>query len=220
MAQQHTPPNLRGAVDLSALRNRHQGPAAASPAGAGQASGEAQPGSPALVVEASDANFSAIVELSTKVPVIVEVFAGSPTQSLATQVESLAGRFVLAQVDSSTSPQLVSALQVSVAPTVFAVIAGRPAPLYEGELPVEQLSGVLEQVAQLAAQNGVTGSVDVGSEGPGVARRRSLCLLCTRRRSTRSRWVISMGRFGRTGRLWRRARVMRWPRRVWLRCRC
>ncbi|HRP99547.1 MAG TPA: tetratricopeptide repeat protein [Terrimesophilobacter sp.] len=166
MAQQPLPSHLRGAVDLSALRARHSAPTAPVHSADSQGSSKgAAPGSPSVVVEASDANFSAILELSAKVPVIVEVYAGSPTSSLVSLVEELAGRFVLATVDSAANPQLVAALQVAVAPTVVAIIAGRPAPLYEGELPVEQAREVLEQVSQLAAQNGVSGSVDVSAEG-------------------------------------------------------
>lgn len=166
MAQQSLPSHLRGAVDLSALKSRHSASSAPGSGGAGAAR-SAPDGSPSLVVEASDANFSSILELSAKVPVLVEVFAGSPTASLVALVEELAGRFVLATVDSASSPQLVSALQVNVAPTVVAIIAGRPAPLYEGELPVEQAREVLEQVSQLAAQNGVSGSIDVSAVSSG-----------------------------------------------------
>lgn len=167
MAQQSLPSHLRGAVDLSALTSRHSAPSPQRSAGAEGTAVGAGGGSSSLVVEASDANFSSILELSAKVPVLVEVFAGSPTASLVALVEELAGRFVLATVDSASNPQLVSALQVAVAPTVVAIIAGRPAPLYEGELPVAQAREVLEQVSQLAAQNGVSGSIDVSAVSSG-----------------------------------------------------
>ena len=176
MAQQSTPSSLRGAVDLSALRNRGRGQGAPAAAGGPSQSGAAGsgPGGAAgsgvsVVVSANDANFQSVLELSSRVPVIVEIFAGSPTESLKSLVESLNGRFVLATVDSSSSPQLVAALGVSVAPTVVAIIAGRPAPLYEGELPPEQVREVLEQVAQLAAQNGVTGTIDVSGAAQGAS---------------------------------------------------
>lgn len=162
MAQMSTPSHLRGAVDLSALTARRRSPVAAQGApGSGSANAPAAGVAPSVVVSASDASFSQILELSERVPVIVEVYAGSPTASLVSLIESLAGRFVLATVDSAASPQLVAALQVAVAPAVFAIIAGRPAPLFEGELPAEQVRQVLDQVAQLAAQNGVTGTIDV-----------------------------------------------------------
>lgn len=168
MAQQATPPSLRGAVDLSALTRPRRDPGAAP---GGESASRA--GVPSLVIEGTDANFSGVLELSSKVPVIVELHAGSPSASLASLINELGGRFVLATVDTAVNPQLVAAFQVVAAPTVAAVVAGRPVALYEGELPVDQVRGVLDQVAQLAAQNGVAGSVDVaqaaGPTGDGSA---------------------------------------------------
>lgn len=170
MAQHPTPPNLRGAVDLSALLRPRREPVPAGP-GQGDVSGGASAphdGAPSLVVEATDANFSGILELSSKVPVIVELYAGSPSASLVSLINEIGGRFVLATVDTAANPQLVGAFQAVAAPTVAAVIAGRPVALYEGELPAEQVQGVLEQVSQLAAQNGVTGSIDVAQAAAGA----------------------------------------------------
>lgn len=120
------------------------------------------------MIEGTDANFSGILELSSKVPVIVELYAGSPSASLVSLINELGGRFVLATVDTSLNPQLVAAFQAVAAPTVAAVIGGRPVALYEGEMPVEQVRGVLDQVAQLAVQNGVTGSIDVAQAAGGA----------------------------------------------------
>ena len=159
MAQQSTPPNLRGAVDLSALTRSRQVPSAGTPAP--DSATEPRGGVPSLIVEATDANFSSILDLSSKVPVIVELYAGSPSASLVSLINELGGRFVLATVDTSVNPQLVTAFQAVATPTVAAVIAGRPVALYEGEMPADQVRGVLDQVTQLAAQNGVTGSIDV-----------------------------------------------------------
>lgn len=168
MAQQSTPPNLRGAIDLSALTRPRRAPATGAPVnGAGangtaaNGSGDPRGGAPSLVVEATEANFSSILDLSSKVPVIVELYATAPSASLVSLINELGGRFVLATVDASANPQLVAAFQAVATPTVAGVIAGRPVPLYEGEMPVEQVRAVLDQVAQLAAQNGVTGSIDV-----------------------------------------------------------
>lgn len=171
MAQHPTPPNLRGAVDLSALLRPRREPTQGTPAHGSVAGGANAPevGAPSLVVEGTDANFSGILELSSKVPIIVELYAGSPSESLVSLINELGGRFVLATVDTATNPQLVAAFQAVAAPTVAAVIAGRPVALYEGEMPVEQVQGVLDQVSQLAAQNGVTGSIDVAQVAGGVS---------------------------------------------------
>jgi putative thioredoxin len=44
---------------------------------------------------------------------------------------------------------------------VVAIIGGRPAPLFVGAIPEQQVREVFEQVLQIAEQNGVTGSVSV-----------------------------------------------------------
>lgn len=163
-----TPAGLRGAVDLSSLVNRAQapapaGPGAASPEGAAPAGGAV----PSLVVDVTDASFSAVLELSNTVPVIVDIWAEwcGPCKQLSPVLEKIvieyAGRMVLAKVDADTNPQLTQAFQAQSIPTVAAVIGGRPVSLFVGALPEAQVRDVLEQVLELAAQNGVTGTIDV-----------------------------------------------------------
>lgn len=154
--------NLRGAVDLSSLVNR-----ANTPAGA-----PAQPGAPAgapvqvpsLVLDGSDANFGEVLELSQRVPVLVDLYADWAEQSTAMSavlqkvVAGLRGRLVLVRVAVESNPQLAQAFQAQSVPTVAAVIAGQPVPLFAGAIAEEQLLDILEQLLQLAIQNGVTGS--------------------------------------------------------------
>ncbi|MGZ8804234.1 MAG: thioredoxin family protein, partial [Microbacterium sp.] len=59
---------LRGAVDLSALRNR---PAPTSGASAAPAAASA----PSLVVDVTDETFPQILELSRTVPVVIDLWA-------------------------------------------------------------------------------------------------------------------------------------------------
>lgn len=153
--------NLRGAVDLSSLVRPQQTAGATQPDGQGDA-----PSS--LVFAASDASFTSVLDLSRRVPVVVELYAGAPTASLADLVRSYGGRLVLAQVDATSSPQLQQAFQAQVAPTVAAVVGGRPLTLFEGELPETEARQVFEQLLALAAQNGVTGTVEAadGAEAP------------------------------------------------------
>jgi putative thioredoxin len=54
---------------------------------------------------------------------------------------------------------LARAFNVANTPTVAAVLGGRPIALYEGELPDSESRGVLDQLAAMAQQNGVTGTV-------------------------------------------------------------
>lgn len=161
-----TPPpssNLRGAVDLSSLVHRSAPGQNGEPAEAGVRV-------PSLVVEASDANFTSVLELSNTVPVVVQFHAGSASAALVSVVREYGGRFLLATVLASANPQLARAFNVAAAPTVAAVVGGRPIALYEGELPDSELRAVLDQLAALAAQNGVTGTVVPDSdEAPAAA---------------------------------------------------
>ena len=141
-------PNLQGAVDLSGLVRRASGATAPPPA----------PG--ARVFAADDVSFSSVMELSQSVPVLVEfVDDRTPETGLGAIVESYAGRIALARVDALANPQLVQAFQVQQIPLAAAVIAGRPVPLFAGVLPDAEVRGVIDQVLQIAAQQGVTGSL-------------------------------------------------------------
>ena len=149
--------NLRGAVDLSSLVRPPAGVAATAPA---------EITVPSLVVEGNDANFGSILELSKSVPVIVELHAGNPSAVLERVVTGYGGRFLLATVNAQLNPQLTQAFQAVAAPTVAALIGGRPIALYEGELPEADARKVLDQLVTLAAENGVTGIAKAESAEP------------------------------------------------------
>ncbi|WP_244255769.1 tetratricopeptide repeat protein [Rathayibacter sp. VKM Ac-2760] len=166
------PGNLRGAVDLSTLVNRRP---PAAPAAASAGGGEAAQGSPVanpLLLSAGDAEFDQVVQLSSRVPVIVDLRGSWSDQSqsmtalLEKVVISYAGAMVLVGVDVESSPQLAQAFQVQSVPTIAAIIGGRPVPMFSGLVTEEQLRDLLEQVLQLAGQQGVTGTVPVD---PGAA---------------------------------------------------
>lgn len=142
--------SLRGAVDLSSLVNP------APPAAAAQGGGASS-----LVVEATDATFSSILELSNSVPVLVEFYGQGLEPALTPLVTEYGGRMVLATVDGTRNPQLVQAFQVTEVPTVAAVIAGRPLQLFVGLPAEEEIRAVLDQVLEVAKQQNVTGTVPV-----------------------------------------------------------
>ncbi|WP_324649815.1 tetratricopeptide repeat protein [Georgenia sp. H159] len=152
--------NLHGAVDLSALARPAQ-PGPAAPAAPGGPATEAP-----IVAEVTEATFQQTVELSMRVPVVVEVWASyaqGPSQVLAKVATDYGGRFHLARVDVDTSPQIAQAFQVQAVPTVVAIVRGQPIPLYQGDYPEDQLRAVLEEVLRVAAQAGVTGTVSGGA---------------------------------------------------------
>jgi putative thioredoxin len=150
---------LRGAVDLSALRNR---PAVPAPGVAPAAP------MPSLVFDATDETFPQVLELSRTVPVVIDLWAewcGPCTQLspvLERVVTELGGRLVLAKVDVDANPQLSQAFRAQSIPMVVALVAGQPVPLFTGAVPEQQVREVFAQLLQLAAQNGVTGTVPTG----------------------------------------------------------
>lgn len=155
---------MRGAVDLSTLRNRPQPPAegAAPPSPSGDAG--------ALVRDVTDQTFGEILELSRTVPVVVDLWAEwcGPCKQLSPILEKvvveLGGRVVLAKVDVDANPQLAQGFRAQSIPMVVALVAGQPVPMFTGAVPEQQVREVFAQLLQLAAQNGVTGSLSVSDE--------------------------------------------------------
>jgi putative thioredoxin len=156
---------LRGAVDLSSLRGRASQPAPQEGAPSEPPSG--------LVVDVTDASFAQILELSRSVPVVVDLWAEwcGPCKQLSPIIEKvtreLAGRVVLAKVDVDANPQIAQAFRAQSIPLVVALIGGQPVPMFTGAVPEEQVREVFSKLLEVAAQNGVTGTVPTdGAEAP------------------------------------------------------
>jgi putative thioredoxin len=155
--------NLRGAVDLSALnRPRAQAPAAGGPDNGAGAAG--------YIVEADQESFSALIQLSGQVPVIVELTAG--WSDAATQLSPVmeqvarefAGRFVLARVDVDASPGIAQAFQLQSVPAAVALLKGQPVPLFQGLATEDELRSFVNELLKVAAANGVTGQAGGAGE--------------------------------------------------------
>lgn len=147
-------PNLRGAVDLSSLVRRANAP---QPAPGADRAGAAPPSN--VVFAADEGSFDSVIQLSTRVPVVVEFYAPGLEPALAVLVTSYGGKLVLATVDGSANPQLAQAFQVREVPAVAALVGGRPVNLFVG-IPAEaEIRQVFDELLTLAAQNGVTGVV-------------------------------------------------------------
>ncbi|OYX54733.1 MAG: co-chaperone YbbN [Micrococcales bacterium 32-70-13] len=151
---------LRGAVDLSGLVRAAQAPAAPAGAPAGAAVSR-------VVRDADESTFGEVVELSRTVPVIVEFYADGVAPVLGGLVAAYGGRLALATVDGNRSPQIAQAFQIQQVPAVVALVGGRPLPLFVGIPSEPEVRQVLDQVLELAAQNGVTGSIPL--DGDAVA---------------------------------------------------
>ncbi|HQD21182.1 MAG TPA: tetratricopeptide repeat protein [Arachnia sp.] len=134
-----------GAVDLSSL-------AQGAPAAGG-----------GYVMPLTEADFQEVAQRSVQHPVIVEFYsprdpAGQAvSDALADIVNAGAGRFLLGRVDVDAEPRLAQALGVQAVPTVVALIGGQMAPLFQGTMAREEIAALLDQIAQMAVANGMTG---------------------------------------------------------------
>ncbi|MFD5214753.1 tetratricopeptide repeat protein [Microbacterium sp. NPDC058345] len=153
---------LRGAVDLSTLRNRPQPSQTQTQADATPAA------SGGVVVDVTDATFGQVLELSRTVPVVVDLWAEwcGPCKQLSPVIEKvtreLNGRVVLAKVDVDANPQIAQAFRAESIPMVVALLGGQPVPMFTGAVPEQQVREVFARLLEVAAQNGVTGTVDAG----------------------------------------------------------
>ncbi len=150
-----------GAIDLSALKRPAPAPGGAAPGGG--AGGVASTGGTAYSLSVDEPNFQATIEALMAAPVLLVFF--SPTQhpasaqladDLATLADEFEGRFLLGKVDIDAVPAIAQAMQIPSVPMVIAVIDGRPMPLFQDVLPLEELRSAMTQViAQLTSQ-GIT----------------------------------------------------------------
>ena len=160
--------SMFGAVDLSTLApaTKSAGPAGGASATTAGGPGAAGGGLPVpLVVDVDASSLRDVAEVSTRVPVIVVLHSprSQASADLATLLEGLAtqyaGRFQLARVDVDAAPEVAQALQAQAVPTVVALIAGQPVPMFQGPIPEEQLRSVIDQLLEVAAANGVNGTI-------------------------------------------------------------
>lgn len=121
-------------------------------------------------MDVTDETFPQVLELSRTVPVVIDLWAEwcGPCKQLSPILErvvtELGGRLLLAKVDVDANPQLSQAFRAQSIPMVVALVAGQPVPLFTGAVPEQQVREVFAQLLQLAAQNGVTGSLEVDGQ--------------------------------------------------------
>ncbi|GIM64410.1 thioredoxin [Planomonospora venezuelensis] len=162
-----------GAIDLSGLGRP------AAPAGA-PAPRPAAPGAPAdarsYSVVVDEQGFQALLEQSTTAPVLLAFYSrtrmpesGQLADDLATVVEEHEGRYLLGLVDIDAVPQIAQAMQIPSIPLVVAVVDGRPMPLLQDPLPIDELRTALTQVGQQLTAQGITGRHQPRSGGAPAA---------------------------------------------------
>ena len=147
-----------GAIDLSALKRpspAQNGPQAATSAGT--------PGGASYWLEVSEQNFQETIEASLKAPVLLAFYSPSRlpesermARDLATVAEEYEGRFLAGLVDIDTSPAIAQAVQLPSVPYVFALLDGRPAPLLQQMLGLDDLRATMNQLMQQLTAQGIT----------------------------------------------------------------
>ncbi len=151
-----------GAIDLSALKR----PAPATPpAGGGAAPGPSAGGAvSAYAVTLTEENFQSVVETSMTAPVLLVFYSRTrmpESGQLADDMEALSGefegRFLVGLVDIDAAPGIAQAMQIPSVPLVVAVVDGRPMPLMQDALPLEELRAALTQVVQQLTTQGIAG---------------------------------------------------------------
>jgi putative thioredoxin len=153
--------DVRGAIDLSGL-GRTPAPPPGTPGGL--------PVAGPYVVDVDTAGFPALVQSSTEHPVVVLLWASwsenalTLARDLGALAEEYAGRLLLARIDAEAEPQVAAAFQTQSVPAVVAVLAGQPLPLFQGAPAIDQVRGVLDQLLEAAAANGITGTVPAQGE--------------------------------------------------------
>ena len=168
--------SMFGAVDLSSFAPATK-PAGSTGATPSPTAGDRPAGAPGLpvplVVDVDASSLREAAEVSTRVPVVIVLHTprSQASTDLAAALEQLAdqyaGRFQLARVNVDAAPQVAQALQAQAVPTVVALIAGQPVPMFQGTVPQEQLRSVIDQLLEVAAANGVNGTIAVDGAAGG-----------------------------------------------------
>jgi putative thioredoxin len=129
-----------------------------------------------LIIDVTTSSFEAdVITQSMTVPVVVDLWATwcEPCKQLSPILEKLAleydGRWILAKVDVDAEQQIAAAFQVQSIPTVYVVIGGQVAPMFQGAMPESQVRQVLEAVLAEAEKAGITGRVGPNADAAAEA---------------------------------------------------
>ncbi len=166
-----------GAIDLSGL-GKQPAPQAGAPAGTPTSTSTGTPagGGLSYTVVVDEQSFQGLLEQSITAPVLLAFYSrtrmpesGQLADDLATVVEEHDGRYLLGLVDIDAAPQIAQAMQIPSIPLVVAVVDGRPMPLLQDPVPIDELRTVLTQVGQQLTAQGITGRHQPRSSAPPAA---------------------------------------------------
>ena len=163
---------FRGAVDLSTLANKVLQEKLQSTSTVKVDNGQIIK-VPSLSVEISEANLRAVLEISSKVAVVISFYSQTDAESisLTNKLEELVleskGSWLLGKLDMSSNQQLVEAFGVLEPATVAMILKGEPKPLFQGDQPKEALADFIKKLVDVAASQGLSGQLEVaGAEEP------------------------------------------------------
>lgn len=128
-----------------------------------------------VVVDVSEATFEEMIERSRQVPILVDLWAPwcGPCRQLGPVLEKVVreqgGRMQLAKINVDENPAISQVFQVQGIPAVFAIVGGRPMPAFTGAIPEGQVRQVVAKILEVAASQGVTGTLAGGEGGEPAA---------------------------------------------------
>lgn len=157
---------LRGAMDLSALNKKDEAPAAATPSISLEL--------PSLIADVTEANLRTYLELSTRVPLVIDFYSAQDdsvalSEKLSKLVEEANGAFLLGRIDIEAHKRVAEAFSVQQAATVIAVLKGQPFPLFNGNVELEQITSLINKLLEVAAGNAVTDRISINESAAPIS---------------------------------------------------
>lgn len=157
---------LRGAMDLSALNKKDEAPAAATPSISLEL--------PSLIADVTEANLRTYLELSTRVPLVIDFYSAQDdsvalSEKLSKLVKEANGAFLLGRIDIEAHKRVAEAFSVQQAATVIAVLKGQPFPLFNGNVELEQITSLINKLLEVAAGNGVTDRISINESAAPIS---------------------------------------------------
>lgn len=120
--------------------------------------------------DADERNFQQLtVDASMRHLVVLSLWTPRSPQSiefndlLAGVIEARDGQATLVRVDVDSQPAVAQAIGAQSVPLVIAMIAGTPVMMFQSTADEAEVGSMLDQMLQLAVQNGVTGRAEAGA---------------------------------------------------------
>lgn len=118
-----------------------------------------------LVMVGTSENIRDVIKLSSQLPILLELHATGASElgaKLERAVRAAAGKLVLVRIDAQVHADLAQAFGVERVPAVLTLVQGQPVPLFEGDIDEAMVAKYVARVLEVAAKNGLSGTVAVG----------------------------------------------------------